>query len=144
MSDSESLPSDIEEAATNAASCLVPVKSKEKYEMAFQRFSSWCDEKNVKNITHEKVLLAYFDHLSKQYKSSSLWAFYSMIRTIMKMKKNVDISKYVHLIAFLKRKSEGYRAKKSQIFTKQDISKFLQEANDDKFLLMNVLYPFYA
>jgi hypothetical protein len=74
----------------------------------------------VKNETNEKVLLAYFENMSKMYKSSNLWAFYS-IRAMISMKKNVDISKYGQLIAFLKRQAEGYKPKKSKIFSKNEI-----------------------
>jgi hypothetical protein len=48
----------------------------------------------VKNVSNEKVLLAYLEYLSKYFESSSLWIYYSMLRAT---KKNVDISKYVHL-----------------------------------------------
>lgn len=41
-----------------------------------------------------------------------------MLRSVITMKKNIDINKYVHLIAFLKIKSEGSRPKKSKIITK--------------------------
>lgn len=141
MSDSEvSLPSDIEETAGNVISSLLPEKSRSVYETAFNRYEEWCIHKNAKNITNEKVLLAYFQQLAKNSKSSSLWSYYSMLRSVLSIKKNVDISKYVYLIAFLKRKSDGYRAKKSKIFTKKDIAKFLLEAENEKFLMMKVKY----
>ncbi|KAJ8912394.1 hypothetical protein NQ315_013460 [Exocentrus adspersus] len=138
MSDSEDLPSDIEEAATSAVSTLLPSKSKDKYKKIYNRFTSWCEKKNLKNHLQEKVLLAYFSELSKSYSSSSLWAFYSMIRAVASMKNNIDISKYAQLQAFLKRKSEGYKPKKSRTFTKEEIARFLKEADDKKFLLTKV------
>ena len=54
------------------------------------------------------------------------------------MKQNVDISKYNHLIAFLKKESVGHEPKKSRILTKEDVSKFLKEAGDKEFLLIKV------
>lgn len=139
MSDSEeSLPSDIENSAQNVVSSLLPQKSKATYEMTFNRYEEWCIKKKVKNITNEKVLLAYFEELAKNRKSSSLWSYYSMLRSVLSIKKNIDISKYIHLVAFLKRKSEGYRAKKSRIFTKEDIAKFLLDADDKQFLMIKV------
>jgi tRNA 2-selenouridine synthase SelU len=138
MSDCESIPSDIEEAATTVVSSLLPEKSKIKYEQAYGRLCEWCDQKKIKNEASEKVLLVYFQNLSQRYKSSSLWAYYSMIRMMISIKKNVDISKYIQLVAFLKRKSEGYKPKKSSILTKQDVTKFLQEAEDEKWLLTKV------
>ena len=104
MSVSESVPLDIEEAATSVLSALLPAKL--KYEKTYEWYLKWCNEKKVQNVTSVKVLLAYFDNLLKYYNSSSVWAFYSMLRTIS-MKNNVDISKCNQLIAFLKRQSEG-------------------------------------
>lgn len=134
------LPSDIEEIAQHAVSSLLPEKSKNKYKKEYDRFVSWCKEKNIKNFLQEKVFLAYFETLSQKYSSSSLWAFYSMIRATISMKNNVDISKFAQLQALLKRKSEGYKAKKSKTFTKEEIGKFLKEAEDKKFLLVKVSY----
>ena len=95
MSDSESLPSDIEEEALKAISGLLPEKSKSKYEMAYAKYEKWCTEKEIRNLANEKVLLSYFSSLSKVSKPSSLWAYYSMIRTMISVKHNADISKYL-------------------------------------------------
>lgn len=111
MSESESLPSDIEEEALKTISNLIPEKSKSKYEIAYGRYEKWCTEKKIINNANEKVILAYFSKLSKVCKPSSLWAYYSMIRTMLSIKKNVDIGKYMNLIAFMKRNSEGYKPK---------------------------------
>ena len=56
MSDSESLPSDIEELATQVVSTLLPEKSKIKYEQAYERLRKWCDEKKIKNIIDDIIL----------------------------------------------------------------------------------------
>jgi hypothetical protein len=36
-----------------------------------------------------------------------------MLRTLVSIKKMINISQYYQVVAFLKRKSEGYRTKKS-------------------------------
>lgn len=123
-SDSDSNPSEFEEGATSVTNSLLPSKSKMLYENAFSRFDQWCVEKKVKNI-NEKVLLVYFEWKSTTMKSSTLWTHYSMLRTMLSVQKNMDISKYLNLIAFLKRKSEGYTAKKSKVFTKEISKSFL-------------------
>ncbi|KAJ3645769.1 hypothetical protein Zmor_023402 [Zophobas morio] len=73
MSDSEaeSLPFETEEAATNLVSSLFPDKSKTKYE---KRFTDWCASKKINHDARQKVLLPFFEDLSKSYKCSSLWA----------------------------------------------------------------------
>lgn len=117
---------------------LIPEKSREKYESVYARFEKWCSDKKLKTSVNEKVILVYFEQLSKISKPSSLWTWYSMLRTVISIKKNIDISKYVHLIAFLKSKSQGYQPKKSKMLTKQDVTRFLLEAADSSFLLVKV------
>jgi integrase len=137
-SDSESIPSDIEATAENVVASLLPEKSKDAYEQTYVKLEIWCKAKGIKNIHNEKVLLAYFDYLSKLRKASSLWVYYSMLRSMISLKQNIDISKYVHLIAFLKRKSEGFRSKKSKVLRKEDITKFLKNADDKTYFMMKV------
>ncbi|XP_023012518.1 uncharacterized protein [Leptinotarsa decemlineata] len=86
----------------------------------------------------EKVLFAYFEEKSKVQKSSSLWAQFSMLKYMISMKKNIDISKYTTLLAFLKKNAVGYQAVKSKNLTKQDVDTFLREADDHTYLLMKV------
>lgn len=131
---------DIEDSATVQTSThILTQQSKTKYEYAFTRYEKWCDEKNLNDISNEKVLLVYFEQLSKFSKSSTLWATYSMLRSVMSLKKNVDISKHRHLNAFLKRKSEGYKPTKPKILTKADVVKFLIEAPNKSCLLLKVV-----
>lgn len=138
MSESEdSISSDIEEDAKAAISNLLPKKSKELYELAYKKFKNWCELKKVKMVS-ENVLLAYFSNKSKVLKPSTMWSQYSMLRTTISINQNVDISKFMNLIAFLKRNSEGYRPKKSKIFTKEDFSRFLKEADDESYLALKV------
>ena len=135
-----SVPSNIEDAGTNVLSALIPPKSKLKYEKTYEKYLKSCNQKKMQNITSEKVLLAYFHILSKKYKSYSVWVFYSMLKATTSTEINVDINKCKQLIAFLKRQSEGDRPKNSKIFTKDEIGRFLKEAEDKKFLLTKVGY----
>jgi hypothetical protein len=121
----------IEAAAQEAVSNLIPQKSRVAYETTYSRFEEWWSKQKV-NCINEKVMLAYFLEKSKIVKPSTLWSVYSMLRTMISINKNLDLSKYTNLIAFLKRQSEGYRAKKSESFSKENIEKFLTTANDLK------------
>lgn len=141
MSDSEESISDIEVAANAAIQTLIPAKSRLLYELEYSKFEDWCAKKKVESIS-EKVLLAYFSIKSEKEKPSSLWSHYSMLRCVISIKRKVDISRFTQLLAFLKRKSEGYKPKKSDIFAKEDIHRFLREADDDKFLLQKVALIF--
>lgn len=70
---------------------------------------------------NQKVLLAYSNVINAQ-------AFGPIIQwseLCNLWKESIDISKYTQLIALLKRKSEGYKPKKSNTLTKEDVIKFL-------------------
>ncbi|KAJ8978326.1 hypothetical protein NQ317_015940 [Molorchus minor] len=115
---------EIVEAANIAISNLLPTKS--RYDIAYNR---------------ENVLLAYFSENAKNYKSSTLWAQYSMVKSCLIIYDNIDISKFPKrpkLIAFLKRTGDGYQAKKSKILTKSEIDRFLSSADDKEFLMIKV------
>jgi integrase len=86
----------------------------------------------------ENVFLAFFEEKSQVWKSSTLWSNFSMIKASLRIKNDVDIGKYHKLIAFLKRKNVGYRAKKSKVLKREHIDRFLNEAPDAKYLMAKV------
>lgn len=129
---------EIDEAANRATLDLLPRKSRIQYEIAYNKFVKWCEEKGVPGKYTENVFLAYFEEKSKVWKSSSLWSNYSMIKAMLRINSDVDISKHFKLIAFLKRQGEGYQPKKSKILTRDQIEQFLKCAPDDEYLMMKV------
>lgn len=130
-------PPEILEAAKNAESNLLPKKSHSTYELTYQRFMEYRLKNNIGSFS-EHVLMAYFDDLSKKMKSSTLWSIYSMLKSTLNIKHNVDLTKYLKLKAFLKRSADGYVAKKSRTFEKEHVQKFLLEAPDDIYLSTKV------
>lgn len=54
-----------------------------------------------------------------------------MIRSAIFIDENTDISKYITIRIFLKRKNNGYEPKKSSLSTKEEISYFLMEKSDE-------------
>lgn len=138
MSNSDDeLPYSILEVANSASINLLPIKSKEKYNKQYDDFQNWCHNKGT-NSTKEEVFLAYFAHLSKIFQPNTLWSKYSMLKSVLKIKINLDLSQYYKLTSFLKKQNVGYRPKKSKIFDKNDISKFMKEAPDETYLLIKV------
>lgn len=129
MSDSEleCTPPELRVAAEKATEGMIPEKSRERYEKTYEAYSKWCEIKGVQH-TSETVLLAYFGELSKQNKVSTLWSRYSMLRAVLNIRQNVDISNYAKLRAYLKRQNVGYKAKKSSVLSKADIDHFLNNA----------------
>lgn len=133
----EFTPPDLRQAADTAKQNLLPDKSKKRYENCYAIFNEWCKLKKVRTVT-ENVILAYFSELAQQKKPSTLWATYSMLRTTLDINEKIDISKFTKLIAFLKKKNTGYKPKKSSVFTREDIDKFLNEAPIE-YLLQKVI-----
>ncbi|XP_029171116.1 uncharacterized protein LOC114940557 [Nylanderia fulva] len=82
----------------------------------------------------EKTLLAYFIELSKSNKPSTMWATYSMLKTTINIKNNININKYENLTSFLKTQSKGFQSKKANTLTPEQIKKFLDEAPDQTHL----------
>lgn len=135
MSDTDD--SEVERLANQAIVTIVPAKSKHLYEAAYAAFQDWFSQKKNKTIT-EIVMLAYFQVLSTKYRPNTLWCEYSKLRTMIHLHTKVDISSFLQLIDFLKQKSKGYSPKKSKAFLREELHRFLQEADDEKFLLLKV------
>lgn len=104
---------------------------------ACEKFLKWAQEQSAYSYS-ENVMLAYFSHLAKTLKSSSLWARYSMIKAELNIKHNVQLAKYTKLLAFLKRQGEGYKPKKSKVFTKEQFDEFLHNAPNSIYLATKV------
>ncbi|KAJ8984854.1 hypothetical protein NQ317_013055 [Molorchus minor] len=138
MSDSSdmslnSTPPDIRQEANETYDTLLPSKSKSKYETCYNKFMDWTLVNGIKNIS-ENVLTAYMKKLSCDIKPSTLWTTYSMLKTMINIKNNIDISSYPKLRSFLKLKSTGYKTKKSKILTPEQIKHFLLKTPDREYL----------
>lgn len=130
-------PPEIREIAENAVNNLLPTKSRSNYEKQYIKFEEWCKVKEL-HVISENALIAYFQLQCTKYKPSTLWTIYSMLRSCLTIYKDVDISQYKKLQAFLKQLSRGYLPKKSKILEEIDIIKFIQEADDKIYLAMKV------
>lgn len=118
----------------------LPEKSRKTYELTYNTFMKW-RKKNVKEVSSfsENVLLEYFRELSEKYKSPlSLWRNYSILKSMLNINHDVDIEEYSKLRTYLSRKTKGYQAKQSKMFSLDDINKFLAEAPDDSYLVVKV------
>uniref|UniRef100_A0A6P7HBE7 Uncharacterized protein LOC114346606 isoform X2 n=1 Tax=Diabrotica virgifera virgifera TaxID=50390 RepID=A0A6P7HBE7_DIAVI len=58
---------------------------------------------------------------------------------MLRINHDVDLEKYDKLRVFLKRKSEGFQAKKSSTLTPEQIRKFIDKAPDEIYLLHKVI-----
>ena len=76
------------DAAEFALSELMPQKSRNIYMSQYERFMKWCSDKNVSKYT-ESVFLSYFYEESKRVTCSTLWSYYSMLKSTMAINKDV-------------------------------------------------------
>lgn len=77
--------------------------------------------------------------IAAKYKPTSLWSEYSMLRTQIQEKFNVDI-RYPEVKSFLKWCKFGYFPQKGLVFQPDEIRRFLCEADDYEFLGVKVRY----
>jgi integrase len=139
----QSIPHVVSELANEASRSLVPKTSGVKYEQEYDKFLLWCKTKETTdNDYSETVILAYLYDLSSRYAASSLWCKYSMLHKLIGIKHGVDIGTYSTVRAFLKVHSTGHIAKKSNVFTREQINHFLGDASDDHFLHIKVIALF--
>lgn len=134
----ENIPKEILTEAERVKTDLLPEKSKKKYEKEYENFYKWSLQMGNKNFEREEVYLAYFAKLSTTCSAPTLWSRYSMLKTMLKLKKNVDMGKFFKIIAFLKKKMVGYRPKKSKILSADQVENFLAAAPDETYLLIKV------
>lgn len=140
-SSDEDLPESILEEAKIANLGLLPAKSRHRYEKEYAVFTNWCQEKGIKSMK-EEVFLAYFSELNKVCKPNTLWSRYSMLKSVIKIKNDLDISKFFKVTSYIKRQNVGFRPKKAKVFNKEEVTKFLNEAPDEVYLMIKVVAIF--
>ncbi|XP_023314775.1 uncharacterized protein LOC111693663 [Trichogramma pretiosum] len=142
-SDSDEIQSEaaqeIQRLIEKAKSNVIPEQSRPLYEKQYEKFLEWKTKMKLSEEITQNHLLAYFQKLSETYAATSLWATYSKLKSMLICKKNHDISKYLELQCFLKRLGKRHVVKKAMVFTPEEVSKFLNCADDDEFLLHKVI-----
>ncbi|KAK5641228.1 hypothetical protein RI129_009775 [Pyrocoelia pectoralis] len=96
-----STPPDITEKAMVATNNLLPEKSRKIYEKFYNQFMEWRTKNNIASYS-ENVLIVYFEELSNKIKSPSLWTRYSILKSTLNIKNQINIAQYPKLHALLK------------------------------------------
>lgn len=130
-------PPRLREEAISAYNNLLPSKSKSRYEKHYDLFLKWKKNEKIKK-TSENIILAYISEMSKIKNAATLWCEFSMLKSVCKIKENIDIGTYNKVVAFLKQNSKGYVPKKSQTLTEKECLTFLLQAPNEDFLMMKV------
>lgn len=136
----EEMPFELIEHAKAAVMESLPLKSKDKYNRVYKNFKAWQLGYGV-NTVSATVMMAYFHMLdTKKHKPTSLWAFHSMLKATLRAFDDIDIGTYAQVSAFLKVKSSGYKSIKAQVFTENNIKRFIDEADDLPWLDVKVSF----
>lgn len=131
----------IETLCNEAKDKLIPSKSKKLYNKAYDDYKNWLSTKKDKTI-NDKSVLAYVTYLSKNNAPSTCWTTYSKLKRMILLYDKVDISKFSEVIQFLKVNKIGFKPKKSETLTRENLNKFLLEAPDKTYLATKVLIKF--
>ncbi|KAJ8911847.1 hypothetical protein NQ315_003325 [Exocentrus adspersus] len=82
---------ELEDAVKEVMDGILPKKSRKIYEAQYDTFVKWCCQRKLENV-NEDVLLVFFAEKSKTLSSSTLWAHYSMLKTMLNVKRNIDVA----------------------------------------------------
>ncbi|KAK5640666.1 hypothetical protein RI129_011477 [Pyrocoelia pectoralis] len=91
-----STPPDITEKAMVATNNLLPEKSRKIYEKFYNQFMEWRTKNNIASYS-ENVLIVYFEELSNKIKSPSLWTRYSILKSTLNIKNQINIAHYLFI-----------------------------------------------
>lgn len=108
------LPETLLKKAANVTNNLLPDLSRVRYETEYKKFCDWCKKEGINDVQNvsDDILLVYMSEMSINAKPSTLWSRYSMIKSSLKVKQNVDVSKFFKTIAFLKKQSDDFNIKR--------------------------------
>ncbi|KAJ3662712.1 hypothetical protein Zmor_007046 [Zophobas morio] len=137
----ENVPEEIAKKGKELRRNLLPLKSKNAYEKVYVSFQDWKNKNRINEVT-EDVILAFLDMRSQKLSPCSLWPRYSMLKATLKAKENIDIEKFGAVVSYIKKLNVGYRGKKSNVLTREEIKTFLQEADDGEYLFEKVALIF--
>lgn len=127
----------VKNQVSEANNNLLPIKSKDAYQDVWTKYEKFCSEKEIEDIRNINSVYAYLNwmHTEKEWNSpSTLWNKYSIIKSMVfnKFALNFDedpIEKQITL--WIKNKQSRFMTKQSEMFTKTQVSNFLESAKFD-------------
>ena len=131
-------PPELEDLANQAKDTLIPHSSKTIYEKWFSKYEDFLSSHNLSpSNTTSNIFISFFKTLSTSYAASTLWTIFSCLKCILSIRYNVDVddTKFHETKSFLKQLSSTHLAKKSKVFTREEVETFLINAPTDIYLL---------
>ncbi|CAB0039322.1 unnamed protein product, partial [Trichogramma brassicae] len=113
----------------------LPKKSGERYLQVYDAYKKWKSANiNALSSSEEKNLIVYFTELKTKNKPPTLWSIWSMLRTTLMTKDEINIKDFLNLKALLKNNNKGYTPKQSLVLKWAEIERFMNEAPDQSYL----------
>lgn len=137
--DEEEIRKSFEARAREIEKETVPPRSKNKYVNCYETLVGWQKQQKTTSFD-ENVLLVYFKELSEKYSPGTLWPKWSMLKSILRIRHEININNYVTLKAFLRQKTRNYKPKQAATFSYEEIHRFLDEAPDFIYLALKVRF----
>lgn len=139
----KSTPPELKAAANAARQSNLPLKSKAKYEKAYDALLAWCKKKDVPDAYFTpNVLIAYFqDEKASGKAPTTLWSTYSKLKKTLQARNavNIDDKPFKIVKELLKGFGVDYQPKKSKVFLLEEVYRFAREADDREFLAMKAI-----
>jgi integrase len=140
----------LDQEIAKAVKVMLPKASKEHYERTYEKFNNWRKEKKLEGKTSEKEVFAYLFHMMESGKWQSpgtIWSKFSMLKTMILSQEGLDIKETAmnnKIQTWLKRLSAPHKVKQANMFTKEEVSRYLKEAPasylDHKLILLVGIY----
>jgi integrase len=117
----------IQQQAAQIKKTLLPASSAKLYVKHWDRYLKWVTAKqlNEEQLYMEDTLLVYFSELQEKYSPSSLWSIFSCLNRFFQINRNIKLNEFSSLILFLKQQNAPHKPKRSAVFTKEQIQRFL-------------------
>src|SRR5436190_18544419 len=94
----------------------LPKKSVNRYNLVYDTYKNWqIKHKTLLSNSAENNLIVYFKELSKKLKPSTIWSVWSILKSTLNTRDNVNINNFLNLKALVKNNSKGYKPKKSSV-----------------------------
>ncbi|XP_039307828.1 uncharacterized protein LOC120358251 [Solenopsis invicta] len=121
----------------------LPKKSVDRYNLVYDTYKKWqIEHKTLLSNSAENNLIVYFKELSKKLKPSTIWSVWSILKSTLNTRDNVNINNFLNLKALVKNNSKGYKPKKSSVLKWDEILKFINNAPDYVHLASKVILIF--
>jgi integrase len=136
-------PPELRQIANETAGVLVHDVPKHRYDKTYRRFKSWCETKNVaKGFASENVILGFLREMSATYAASTLWSMFSMLKKTLRSYDRLDLGDMPTAMDFLKKLDKERTKKKSAVFSRSDIERYMREAPEPECMVIKLVVQF--